>query len=445
VAGDLTQTMTPNLLGGEAAPSVALVVAWHNNPALIGARIVVQHGERLTLGRELDRPVASVLDDPRISRRHVEVALGDGGLRVRELGSRNGTVLQGVPLLQEHGAVLLSDGDVLWLGDVLLVARPGVGARRVPSLAHVWMVGPAMEAVIEQVHLVGPHSTTVLVSGESGVGKELVAAALHEASGRGGKLVAVNCGGLAESLLQSELFGHHRGAFTGAQQHRAGLVMQARDGTLFLDEIGEASPALQAALLRLLQEGEVRAVGSDRTESVDVRVVAATHRDLGTLVAEGRFRQDLYERLRTWHIRVPPLRERIEDVPDLAQRLIAAHLGRQVRLPTALVRRLVAARWPGNVRQLAAFAERLCIANADAVELRVPSWLFDELDEERPAAHTPPQHPAAPVARPSREVLQSVLRKHHGNVVAAASALGVSRRTLYRWMEALEVDPDEAR
>lgn len=225
---------------------------------------------------------------------------------------------------------------------------------------------PAMRQVADHVRRVATTDVTVLICGESGTGKELVARAIHGLGGRGrGPFVAVNCAAIPDTLIEAELFGHERGAFTGALQRKAGLFDAAHGGTLFLDEVGELSLAAQARLLRALQEGEIRAVGATAAKHVDVRVIAATHRDLGAMVIEKSFREDLFYRLRVMEIDLPPLRSRGDDIDLLADHLlgqIGARLGRShLQLSPAARRRLREYRWPGNVRELANCLERAAI------------------------------------------------------------------------------------
>ncbi|WP_435101958.1 sigma-54-dependent transcriptional regulator [Arhodomonas sp. AD133] len=224
----------------------------------------------------------------------------------------------------------------------------------------------AMQNVFSRIRKVAPTDTTVLVLGESGTGKELVARAVHEQSGRReAAMVAVNCAAIPESLIEAELFGHEKGAFTGAEGRRRGLVESADGGTLFLDEIGELPLAAQARLLRVLQEGEIRRVGADRASRVDVRLVAATHRDLNAMVSRGEFREDLFFRIQVMEIRLPPLRERGEDLPALARFLLEKTCRRLNRPPMRLGDDALAAirayHWPGNVRELENAIERAVI------------------------------------------------------------------------------------
>jgi Nif-specific regulatory protein len=219
--------------------------------------------------------------------------------------------------------------------------------------------------VFEQARLVAKWNTTVLIRGETGTGKELIANAIHYNSPRAkAPFVKLNCAALPENLLESELFGHEKGAFTGAMTQRKGRFEQADGGTLFLDEVGEVSAAFQSKLLRVLQEGEMERVGGNRTIKVDVRVIAATHRDLEGEVASGRFREDLYYRLNVMPIYLPSLRERMEDIPDIARFLvekIAAQQSRPLSLTDAALRVLMHHAWPGNVRELENCLERAAV------------------------------------------------------------------------------------
>ncbi len=236
------------------------------------------------------------------------------------------------------------------------------------SGSHWSMIGdsPAMQALINNITLVAPSDATVLICGESGTGKELVARAIHTCSERREKpLVTLNCAALNESLLESELFGHEKGAFTGADRRREGRFVEADGGTLFLDEIGDISPLMQVRLLRAIQEREVQRVGSNQTLAVDVRLIAATHRNLAEEVSAGRFRQDLYYRLNVVTIEMPPLRQRREDIPQLAQHFLQRYAGRNRKAvkgftPQAMDR-LIHYAWPGNIRELENAVERAVV------------------------------------------------------------------------------------
>jgi len=284
-------------------------------------------------------------------------------------------------------------------------------------------------------------SSTVLIHGESGTGKELVARAIHENSDRkAAKFVAVNCGALTESLLESELFGHLKGAFTGAQSDKKGLFEEASGGTLFLDEIGDITPALQVKLLRVLQEGEIKPVGSNRQVKVDVRIVAATHRDLPKLVAEGRFREDLFYRLKVIEIEIPPLRERKEDIPELVRVFLSKYsvkAGKAIRsiAPDAL-KALQAWKWPGNVRELEHQIERAVTLTSGSV-LSVDDFEF--LGSGGSAEPTPSGRGEVLSETDQRSLeemeklhILKVLKEVDYNKSKASEILGIDRATLYR-------------
>ncbi|MBS1241539.1 MAG: putative acetoacetate metabolism regulatory protein AtoC, partial [Gemmatimonadetes bacterium] len=250
----------------------------------------------------------------------------------------------------------------------------GLATGPKPDLAHPAPVGhsPAIIEVMKTIARVAPSQATVLITGETGVGKEVIARTIHRYSTRAGhRFVAINCSALAEGLLESELFGHTRGAFTGASAARVGLFREADRGTLFLDEIGDISPGLQARLLRVLQEQEVVPVGAETPIAVDVRVIAATHRDIAAMVREGRFREDLYYRLNVVSIHLPPLRERRQDIPLLIDHFLRALAARDLRGPVAIdpeaQAALLAWDWPGNIRELQNVLERAVVLAAQSV------------------------------------------------------------------------------
>jgi DNA-binding NtrC family response regulator len=312
---------------------------------------------------------------------------------------------------------------------------------------------PAMVEVYKTIARVAPGMSTVLITGESGTGKELVARAIHQHGPRRKKpFVAVDCASLTETLLESELFGHVRGAFTGAVADAPGLFAEADGGTMFLDEIGDVTPAVQSRLLRVLQEHEIRPVGGTEWRKVDVRVIAATNRDLATAVEHGRFREDLYYRLKVVTIHLPPLRERREDVPllvDFLVRRAAAQCGKEVTgVSESALALLTAYRWPGNIRELGHVLER-SVALAQH-EVLVAEDLPDELRAPRPMVVNGSGLPGEqPGDRPTlselkRRYIQRVLEESHGNVSRAANVLGVDRRSLYRMLQRYGVPPRSA-
>jgi DNA-binding NtrC family response regulator len=296
------------------------------------------------------------------------------------------------------------------------------------------MIGssPAHLRVMQLIEKVAPTDATVLIRGASGTGKELVARALHYNSPRRDRpLVTINCAALQETLLESELFGHEKGSFTGATQAKAGLIEVAEGGTLFIDEIAEMQPGLQAKLLRVLENGQFRRVGSTREQIADVRVIAATNKDLEAEQKAGRFREDLYYRLNVVAIRLTPLRERRPDIPELAQHLLATRqVGpRPFTLSPEALDVLVHYDWPGNIRELANVLERAQIlAEGDTI---TPDDLPESLVAGRPAASGHAGDPRHLREAERRHVL-AVLQEEKGNKVHAARALGISRRALYR-------------
>ena len=300
----------------------------------------------------------------------------------------------------------------------------------------------AMVTIYRTIARVAPGRSTVLILGESGTGKELVARAVHRYSPRRNKpFVSVDCGALTETLLESELFGHVRGAFTGAEADKPGLLTEADGGTILLDEIGDITAALQAKLLRVLEEQKVRPVGGVKWRPVDVRILAATNRDLATAVQAGHFREDLYYRLNVVTIRLPPLRERRSDLPLLVDHFIRRAAGENKKQVTgmsaAALELLQKYRWPGNIRELAHVIERgVVMSRGDLIdvedlplEVRAPvSDAPTDLLEDRPT-----------LEELKRRYIQQVLTENEGNMTRAAAVLGVDRRSLYRMLERYEI------
>jgi DNA-binding NtrC family response regulator len=300
-----------------------------------------------------------------------------------------------------------------------------------------------MRHALDVAKRVSQVDSTVLITGESGVGKEVVARAIHEEGDRLDKpFVAINCGAVPEGLLESELFGHAKGSFTGATSDRAGLFEAANGGTLFLDEIGDVPPAMQVKLLRALEQREVRRVGENKSRPVNVRVVAATHRDLAARVAEGHFRQDLYYRLRVIEIRIPPLRDRKDDILPLARTFlarVATRLGRDVRsFSPEAAQQLFRYEWPGNVRELHNAIERAVVLSRTT---RVDA---SDLPEEVAAALPQPivSGSIRPLADVEREYILSALRSTGGNKARAAAELDIGTATLFRKLKQYEGDAE---
>jgi DNA-binding NtrC family response regulator len=352
--------------------------------------------------------------------------------------------------------------DVTRLRGLLSTVREGLNRRERllavdADLAKTFefhgMIGrsPVMQELFDSIRRLAPHVRTALITGETGTGKELVAKALHQLGSRPRKrLVSVNCSAVVESLFESELFGHVRGAFTGALDNKVGLFEHADGGTLFLDEVGELPMTLQAKLLRAVEYGEVQRVGSLQPRQIDVAVIAATNRDLRVEAANGRFRSDLFFRLGIIEIFLPPLRQRREDIPYLAATFIRASAGRLNKpvmgITPSAERFLAQAEWPGNIRELRNVIERACIM--------CDGHLLGERELQRamsvPTASTPAaardersavEEPDANLlSTAQREQIRRVLHETGGNKAAAARMLGVSRRSLYRWLERLSAD-----
>ena len=444
------QSTDPSLpQSGYSEAALALLIV--HPESLSGLRIALTPG--LILGRAPEPSVASIFH-PTISRHHAEVrAGGAGGLCLVDLSSRNGSSVNGVRATSPEP---LAPQSLVRLGDVLgVVDYSADGAFDADPV----LPGTSLRILQARAELAraAPDRAPVLITGETGTGKERVARDIHRRSERSGPYLALNCAELSPQLVESELFGHERGAFTGAASAKAGLFAAADGGTLFLDEIGELNLELQAKLLRAIQEGEVRPVGGTRTVPVNVRVVAATNRDLPALVAHNLFRRDLYARLALWEIHLPPLRERRQDILPWSERLLRlwnfersanAHFS---LLPDAAERVLLHP-WLDNLRGLDRLVHRLGSLGLDRpFSLRA---LIDSLPELG-AGSTPPPAGASsspPAAdgqrstatpdgreRPSREAFLSAYERCGRSVRATSKHFGRDRRQIYRWLEAFGI------
>jgi DNA-binding NtrC family response regulator len=396
-------------------------------------------GPALAIGTDPSNQL--VLTDPTVSRFHLRITADDSGLLVTDRDSANGTFVAGLRVKQAY----LTDGARLELGDSVLVATIGDGDREIELSAEERFGGAvgrsvAMRRLFALARRAAQTQATVLLLGETGTGKDVLARAIHDASSRAAApYVVFDCGAVAPGLIESALFGHVRGAFTGADADRPGVFEWAHGGTLFLDEIGELAPALQPKLLRALETGQVTRVGTTTPVTVDVRVIAATHRDLAVEVAAERFRADLYYRLAVIVLEVPALRDRADDIPLLAGHFLTDLLGESGADPAGLRGHLDDAfaalrhhRWPGNVRELRNVVERAA-ALADPAALRGDA--LARLVEVRTAiGRTWHQRLPLEQAREQfdREYLRDLLAAAQGSIPHAAHAAGVHPKSLER-------------
>jgi len=395
----------------------------------------------LRIGR--DESADFQIHDGQASRIHLEVAPSLAGVLVTDLGSRNGTFIDGkrVGAAQVPAPV----GSTLRCGKTLL--RVVADVTPYAALAHgssdALVGGPRIAAIRRLIENVAPLPEPVLIEGETGTGKEKIAEALHQSSARSGEFVPVNCAAIPSELVEAELFGHARGAFSGSERVRQGLFRAAEGGTLLLDEIGDLPLAVQAKLLRVLEGGEVRPVGEDRPQRIDVRIVAATNLSLDEMVAEGRFRADLLHRIAAWRIRVPPLRERPEDVPLLAQYFYPSQV---TSFSVEAMERLLAASWPGNVRELRNVVRTAAARAVSAGAPRIaPEHLPAELAPRDVTATSAESQPSDVEEAVLRARIETALALREGNVAQVARDLGFGRPWLYQTLKRLGIDPDAYR
>jgi two-component system, NtrC family, response regulator GlrR len=377
-----------------------------------------------------------VLDDASVSRFHCELQVDASGIRIRDRGSRNGTVVDGMRVVEAW----LRPGCTIRVGRTSLRMQLVGETNKLPisertSFGSLTGVSIPMRRTFMLLERAAAADTTILLEGETGTGKEGAARSLHEASPRrDAPFLVIDCSAIPGNLLESELFGHERGAFTGAAARRLGVFEEANGGTVFLDEIGELAADLQPKLLRVLEAREVRRVGASVAQPIDVRVVAATNRDLRAEVNAGRFRSDLYFRLAVLKIALPPLRERPEDIPVLVEKLLErlGHALDPELMSPEFVRELGRAAWPGNVRELRNHLER-CLVLREALPLE------EAREVDAPAEHDPTVGYAEARRRAiegfERGYVAALLRRHDGNVARAAEACGLNRVYLYRLIQ----------
>jgi transcriptional regulator of acetoin/glycerol metabolism len=438
---------------GDRATKPGLLVLYSAAHGQMPPAFVFRRDE-VVIGRDGDVDV--VVPDDAVSRRHATIRKSDDGFTVVDHGSRNGTLVDGVRVeraaLRHRVRVRVGDAVFAFVDDAepyLPYALDGMVRGAPPDDVPELVGGLHMRTLARETGRVAPTDLTCVVYGETGTGKELVARALHRLSGRAGALVAINCAAIPAQLFESELFGYKRGAFSGAERDKPGLVHGAHGGTLFLDEIGEMPIEMQAKLLRLLQQREVMPVGAARAENVDVRIIAATHRPLAERVSSGTFRGDLLARLEEHAFVVPPLRDRKEDIFSLATSFVRKHAGRPLALTFEVMDALLAYDWPFNVRELESAVKRAAVLaeGTSIARAHLPPALL------RPSAAPPPPSPndldldddEFHRGAPKESHLRGLLSQHEGNIAAVARALGKRRMQVQRWMQKYAIPPSEYR
>jgi transcriptional regulator with GAF, ATPase, and Fis domain len=457
---DTTMSIRPAAIDAPARELPFLCVALEGaRPTAPSARFSLAGRDIVRLGRGAERSISEATSD---GRRALAISVPDPGMSsahavlerelgrwiVRDAGSKNGTRVDGDGV----DRATLRDGALIELGNTFVLfshalapdEHVDLAAHPASSVSGLDTIVPALGAELDRLRKIAAGAAPILIRGETGTGKDVAARAAHALSGRSGPFVAVNCGAIPASLVESELFGARRGAFSGAVEDRIGLVRSAEGGTLFLDEIGDLPAASQAALLRVLQEGEVVPVGGTAPMAVDFRLVSATLHDLEQLVTAGRFRRDLYARVCGFELRLPPLRSRREDLGSLCgallRRIHGAGAGRY-RFSLDAARAICRYEWPMNIRELEhALSTATALAAGGEVELaHLPASM-----RSRPA---PPsgERELSPDERLQRDALVEALRTHHGNVSAVARATGKARMQIQRWLRRYGIDPAKFR
>ena len=459
-AGSTSQTTRAAAGLRDDQPVAFLVKAFEcHNPAAGPSRHILMPEAEVEIGRGESAALRSRagtcsrlelrVADRTMSARHARIRRIGALWVLEDLGSTNGTMVDGERIREKQ----LEDGQVIELGSTVLLFRetttPGLLLDRKLSVAEssaLATLNPRLETAMDRLALIALSQLSVLVLGETGTGKEGVARAVHQLSRRPGPFVAVNAGAIPGPLLEAQLFGHVKGSFTGAVKDEVGFVRSAHTGTLFLDEIADLPPSSQAALLRVLQEGEVTPVGSTRGVQVDVRIVAATHRDLTELMAGGHFRRDLYARLAGFSHTMPPLAERREDLGLLIGALLARHSGHSTAtLEIEAARALFAYEFPLNIRELEqGLAAALVLSGGEPISVQhLPQAMQGDARGSAPlrsSASSPPEARSEDDERNYR-ALVSALRDTRGNVSETARRLGKARQQIQRWLRRFELEP----
>jgi transcriptional regulator with PAS, ATPase and Fis domain len=451
----LTAVQSPLSPGEQKDRAVLLVMGNAEAPSLPARTRLQITGDDLYVGRRAEGvPVsanAAVLEDGMVSGQHARLTRGAGGYDLEDLGSKNGTWVDNQRLEAKDGKVRLRDGALIFFGNHVAVFRmvsqielEAIKAELVAPLGPVATASPALAVACDRLRRLAASEGELLIVGETGVGKEVYARAVHEASGRKGRFVAINCAAIPRELVESELFGYRQGAHSTAHQAKAGLIEEAEGGTLFLDEIGEMTPEAQIKILRFLQDRELTPLGSTRPRRMDVRIVAATNR---TVAGPGKgpgggLRDDIVARLGAAPIHLPPLRNRIEDLGALIGHFLA-RAGARCKFEQPAFRALALHAWPLNVREL----EKIISTAAVLTGGDNPIALRD-LPEPIARVLTAPSAPGARRASspsPTPAQIEESLRRYEGNVADVSRELGKHRAAVWRWIKKFGLDPQKFR
>jgi transcriptional regulator of acetoin/glycerol metabolism len=418
------------------------------------AELAIGRGTTRALSPASGEKRALSVADPRMSTTHARIVRKNGGYRIVDAGSTNGTLRNGAPVNDAP----LQDGDILELGQTSFLFRtivdpeataaaPDLDVHQLPALPlGLATFDPLLARRFSHLARIGGSPLSAMLLGETGTGKEVLARALHQLSQRPGPFIAVNCGAIPQNLVESHLFGHVKGAFSGAVRDEPGLVRAANFGTLLLDEIGDLPASSQAALLRVLQEGEVLPIGSVHPIKVDVRILSATHRPLAELIAAGTFRRDLYARLAGYAFDVPPLRDRTCDLGMLVANILASGRIAQkkpLKLHREAARAMVRYEWPMNVRELEQCLRASSVLSEDGLVTvrQLPSAIAESLVEDA-AKET------EPLTESEQELRRDVVAKlteTKGNVSEVARLMGKARQQVQRWIRRFALDPESFR
>ncbi len=435
--------------GSRRLTSVLQIMLECDRPAVAPTAVALSERVPVIIGRGAARTVIPgttlrvEIPDSRMSSVHARLRYELGHWTIEDAGSKNGVLVRG----QKTQRAVLVAGEPFEIGHTFFVLRESATVDAPPAATGLWTFCDGLAAQFRKLSQVAPTTIEILIHGESGTGKELVARAVHQQSGRTGAFVAVNCGAIAETIAHTELFGYRKGAFSGANEDRLGLVRMADKGTFFMDEIGDLPPALQTTLLRVLEEGEVLPVGATTPTRVDVRWVMASHRNLEEMVAEGKFREDLFARLQGFLLRLLPLRERMDDLGILIAHILSAESAATKKpappIRRAAMRALLRYSWPRNIRELEKCLRTAvalagsgpidvphlpeAVRGAEAVSRAEPAESADDNDDE-----------VADVAQ--RDELLRLLQQEGGNIAAVARTLGKDRKQIHRWVERYRID-----